>query len=237
MLLAWYRMKFNVDNPYQLLWSWQKYFNSIGVVRCRGMRFMKDLKRGRHQCGHPLCPTCWHQKQGFFLETLQDAVSLPVYERSVGPYLWSTLPEDNALKRLKARSTRFRLLGWSMCFDAAEQQITLASQRNDIFAGELFYFIRGMFTCDTPVREYRSESAGSYRFQDIVRILRVPDADTAASHWLDGLHHPFEFHRHSLFAEYVRWFRNAYPTGRSWMHINRQKTLDSVSEPIANKSL
>lgn len=211
---------------YGCLTNYQKEYNSIRP--CLGLKFMRLRSYARSRCQHPLCPSCWHRKATSFLRAADSLrPDMCTYIRSTSLYRWSETIPPEVIKRFKARSHRYQLIGYFLNYDACDTQVTPEIAEGDAFNGELSYQLVGIFQSENPVKDknlrYGAVQVLGSDKQVLGSISRVETSPSStASLLLEQLRHPWVYRGHGeLFDQYLRHFHPR--VGKSWAWVNSHR--------------
>jgi hypothetical protein len=233
---------FDYQRMYGLLTKLQIMFNSWTPKPCRGMKFMtpglraNDLK-GHQYCGHPLCPTCWHRRQTELIQALAEIPEVPwLCFRSTWFVKWDIDVHPRCVTRFKGAGSRYKLLAYTLNWDASVAFLDDEDAKHDEFGGQLSYQLLGLFWSHREVRDTQ-DTAGQVNVRldpttGHSETIGIVDKDYVARDqllptWWAKLRHPWQYRGHTLFRDYIERFYDYKPAGKSWTRIQSQNKDES----------
>lgn len=227
----------------------QRIFNNYGKP-CRSLGIMTISKYpGLQYCNNPICPSCWYRKNLSLLSAIcKMRVASYMYIRNTWFVPWDTDIHPRCVQRFKSYHSRYRLVGYTLNFDALSPYFNPDDARRDPFGGELSYQLIGVFASDKLVSDKNIDKG----LPDQVAVNEDPKDSHSRqigiidrevftnqikliSVWLDRLNFPFLYHNHPKFGDYINRFFNYNPSGRSWTRIRKIRHDNQNSENFKTK--
>lgn len=243
-LFAYYRDQFfprETGNPefdgsrvLGLLTSFQQRFNDISCRPCRGLRFMREIRKNlspsTQRCNHPLCPSCWHIKQVRILNFLDQLYGWPhYYIRETWQIHWLQDLHQKCVNRFKSSNHgSYQLLAYTMNYDAISAEYDEREASLDPFKGEISYQVYGLFASTKRIQDYFNRGNQIHVFDASGKAVGLvdkeehPNPSSLREAWVSRLKTPWFYNRHPRFADYIHRFDQYRPTGRSWSRVQAQ---------------